>query len=183
MQVVWDRIEGPMLRPLVMPDSRVGRTALRRALGARPRAGDLEDGPTSGRDHRVPLSSGALKLLEQAMALGDGDGLVFPGRWLRPNRDVAMSLLLLRSPCHGGAQARSWVPRERGSKPNHTAKTSAPLVAPTRGRAHPDDPGASADGIASLCLMRSVARKGTPWRSSFSTQRLTMGWRSPLTLI
>ncbi len=50
----------------------------------------------SGREHRVPLSSGALKVLDQAKALGDRDGLVFPGRRLRPLADATMSLLLRR---------------------------------------------------------------------------------------
>ena len=55
-----------------------------------------EDRTKSGREHRVPLSSGALKVLEQAKTLGDGDGLVFPGRRGRPLGDSTLSLLLRR---------------------------------------------------------------------------------------
>ena len=50
----------------------------------------------SGREHRVPLSSGALKVLDQAKGLGNGNGLVFPGRRLQPLADATMSLLLRR---------------------------------------------------------------------------------------
>ena len=67
----------------------------------------------SGREHRVPLSSGALKVLDQAKGLGNGDGLVFPGRRLRPLGDATMSLLLRRFgiPCvpHGMRSSfRDW---------------------------------------------------------------------------
>ena len=55
-----------------------------------------EDRTKSGREHRVPLSSGALKVLEQAKTLGDGEGLVFPGRRARPLGDSTLSLLLRR---------------------------------------------------------------------------------------
>ena len=55
-----------------------------------------EERTKSGREHRVPLSSGALKVLDQAKALGNGDGLVFPGLRLRPLADATLSLLLRR---------------------------------------------------------------------------------------
>ena len=55
-----------------------------------------EDRTKSGREHRVPLSSGALKVLEQAKTLGGGEGLVFPGRRARPLGDSTLSLLLRR---------------------------------------------------------------------------------------
>lgn len=55
-----------------------------------------EDRTKSGRKHRVPLSSGALMVLDQATALGDGERLVFPGHRLRPLGESAMSLLLRR---------------------------------------------------------------------------------------
>ena len=55
-----------------------------------------EDRTKSGREHRVPLSSGALKVLEQAKTLGGGEGLVFPGRRVRPLGDATLSLLLRR---------------------------------------------------------------------------------------
>ena len=72
-----------------------------------------EDRTKSGREHRVPLSSGALKVLDQAKALGDGEGLVFPGRRARPLGDATMSLLLRRFgiPCvpHGMRSSfRDW---------------------------------------------------------------------------
>ena len=67
----------------------------------------------SGRVHRVPLSSGALKILGQAKALGDGEGLVFPGRRGRPLAEATLSLLLRRFgiPCvpHGMRSSfRDW---------------------------------------------------------------------------
>ena len=55
-----------------------------------------EDRTKSGREHRVPLSSGTLKVLEQAKTLGGGEGLVFPGRRARPLGDSTLSLLLRR---------------------------------------------------------------------------------------
>ena len=55
-----------------------------------------EDRTKSGREHRVPLSSGSLRVLAQAKALGDGEGLVFPGRRARPLGDATLSLLLRR---------------------------------------------------------------------------------------
>lgn len=55
-----------------------------------------EDRTKSGRVHRVPLSSGALEVLDQAQALGNGEGLVFPGRRARPLGDATLSLLLRR---------------------------------------------------------------------------------------
>ncbi len=72
-----------------------------------------EDRTKSGREHRVPLSSGALKVLDQAKGLGDGNGLVFPGRRLRPLGDATMSLQLRRFgiPCvpHGMRSSfRDW---------------------------------------------------------------------------
>ena len=72
-----------------------------------------EDRTKSGREHRVPLSSGALKVLDQAKAIGDGNGLVFPGRRLRPLGESTMSLLLRRFgiPCvpHGMRSSfRDW---------------------------------------------------------------------------
>ena len=44
----------------------------------------------------MPLSSRALKVLDQAKALRGGDGLVFPGLRLRPLEDATLSLLLRR---------------------------------------------------------------------------------------
>ena len=72
-----------------------------------------EDRTKSGRVHRVPLSSGALKVLDQAKALGDGQGLVFPGQRLRPLSETTLSLLLRRLsiPCvpHGMRSSfRDW---------------------------------------------------------------------------
>ncbi|MCY3921350.1 MAG: site-specific integrase, partial [Chloroflexi bacterium] len=72
-----------------------------------------EDRTKSGREHRVPLSSGALKVLDQAKDLGDDESLVFPGRRLRPLGDATMSLLLRRFgiPCvpHGMRSSfRDW---------------------------------------------------------------------------
>ena len=55
-----------------------------------------EDRTKSGREHRVPLSSGALSVLHQARAVGNGTGLVFPGRRGRPLAEATHSLLLRR---------------------------------------------------------------------------------------
>ena len=52
------------------------------------------DRTKSGRKHRVPLSSGALEVLNQA--IGGGTGLVFPGRRGRPLAETTHSLLLRR---------------------------------------------------------------------------------------
>ena len=49
-----------------------------------------------GREHRVPLSSGSLDVLDQAKALGGGKGIVFPGKSGRRLGDATLSLLLRR---------------------------------------------------------------------------------------
>ena len=72
-----------------------------------------EERTKSGREHRVPLSSGALKVLEQAKALGAGTDLVFPGLRGRRLGDATLSLLLrrLEIPCvpHGMRSSfRDW---------------------------------------------------------------------------
>ena len=72
-----------------------------------------EDRMKMGREHRVPLSSGALDVLDQAKALGDGTGIVFPGKRGRPLGDATLSLLLrrLEVPCvpHGMRSSfRDW---------------------------------------------------------------------------
>ena len=55
-----------------------------------------EDRTKSGRDHRVPLSSEALKVLDQAKEVGDGNGLVFPGLRGRRLGDATLSKLFHR---------------------------------------------------------------------------------------
>ena len=51
----------------------------------------------AAREHRVPLSDRALRVLEEAKALTDGDGLIFPGtRGRRPISDMTFSALLRR---------------------------------------------------------------------------------------
>ena len=72
-----------------------------------------EERTKSGREHRVPLSSGALKVLEQAKAHGAGTDLVFPGLRGRRLGDATLSLLLrrLEMPCvpHGMRSSfRDW---------------------------------------------------------------------------
>ena len=72
-----------------------------------------EERTKSGREHRVPLSSGTLKVLDLAKALGNGDGLVFPGLRGRRLGDATLSLLLRRHgiPCvpHGMRSSfRDW---------------------------------------------------------------------------
>ena len=56
------------------------------------------------REHRVPLSARALRVLEEAQILGTGDGLVFPSRKGRPLSNMAFNMLLRR------LQARDAVP-------------------------------------------------------------------------
>ena len=48
----------------------------------------------TGREHRVPLSSGALAVLREARALLDGSGLVFPSAKSRPLSEVAISAMV-----------------------------------------------------------------------------------------
>lgn len=55
-----------------------------------------EDRTKSGREHRVPLSTGALKALGQAKALGARNGVVFPGLRGKPLSEITMSKLFHR---------------------------------------------------------------------------------------
>ena len=49
----------------------------------------------AGREHRVPLSGRALEILDEAQALTDGSGLVFPGtRVGKPLSDMTLSKLM-----------------------------------------------------------------------------------------
>ena len=49
----------------------------------------------AGREHRVPLSDRALAILDEAQALADGSGLVFPGtRVGKPLSDMTLSKLM-----------------------------------------------------------------------------------------
>ena len=49
----------------------------------------------AGREHRVPLSGRALEILDEAQALADGSGLIFPGtRTGKPLSDMTMSKLM-----------------------------------------------------------------------------------------
>ncbi len=49
----------------------------------------------AGKEHRVPLSVRALEILEAARALGDGNGLVFPGTQAgKPLSDMTLSKLV-----------------------------------------------------------------------------------------
>ena len=48
----------------------------------------------TGREHRVPLSRGALAVLRQARALSDGSGVVFPSARGGPLSEVAVSKLV-----------------------------------------------------------------------------------------
>ena len=48
----------------------------------------------TNREHRVPLSRGALAVLEEAQALADGSGVVFPSARGRPLSEVAISKLV-----------------------------------------------------------------------------------------
>lgn len=55
-----------------------------------------ENRTKSGREHRVPLSAGALKVLEHAKALGANNGVVFPGLRGKPISEITMSRLFHR---------------------------------------------------------------------------------------
>ena len=48
----------------------------------------------TGREHRVPLSRGALAVLHKARALADGSGLVFPSARGRPLSDATISKMV-----------------------------------------------------------------------------------------
>ena len=48
----------------------------------------------TNREHRVPLSRGALAVLQEAQALADGSGVVFPSARGRPLNGVAISKLV-----------------------------------------------------------------------------------------
>ena len=48
----------------------------------------------TGREHRVPLSGGALAVLQEAQALADGSGVVFPSARGGPLSEVAISKLV-----------------------------------------------------------------------------------------
>ena len=48
----------------------------------------------AGREHRVPLSSGALAVLREAPALADGSGVVFPSARRGPLSEVAISKMV-----------------------------------------------------------------------------------------
>ena len=54
------------------------------------------DRTKSGREHRVPLSTGALKVLDQAKALGARNGVVFPGLRGQPVSDITFPKLFQR---------------------------------------------------------------------------------------
>ena len=76
------------------------------------------------REHRVPLSARAIEVLQDARALGDGTGLVFPGtRHGKPLSDMTLSKLVkelgFEADVHGfrtsfktWAQERTSTPRE-----------------------------------------------------------------------
>jgi integrase len=80
------------------------------------------------RQHRVPLSAGALRVLERARALHNGD-LVFPSRFDRPLSAGAMMALLKRMnrgdlTVHGfRATFRTWV-AERSTAPREVAEAA-----------------------------------------------------------
>ncbi|MDE0474517.1 MAG: site-specific integrase, partial [Gammaproteobacteria bacterium] len=48
----------------------------------------------TGREHRVPLSTGALAVLRKAQRLADGSGFVFPSARRRPLSEVAMPTMV-----------------------------------------------------------------------------------------
>ena len=55
-----------------------------------------ENRTKSGREHRVPLSTGALKVLEQVRGLGAGTDVVFPGLRGKPISEITMTKLFHR---------------------------------------------------------------------------------------
>ena len=84
-----------------------------------------------GREHRVPLPDAALGLLEQARALDDGSGLVFPSplRAGRPLSDMTLTKILRdrgladRTTVHGMRSAfRDWC--AESGKPREIAEAA-----------------------------------------------------------
>ena len=55
-----------------------------------------EDRTKSGREHRVPLSTGAKRVLGEAKALGASNGVVFPGLRGKPLSDITFPKLFQR---------------------------------------------------------------------------------------
>ncbi|MGM0584942.1 MAG: tyrosine-type recombinase/integrase [Pseudomonadota bacterium] len=81
------------------------------------------------RPHRVPLSPRAVELLEQARALDDGSGLVFPGtRRGRPLSDMTLSKLLreqgIKAHVHGFRTSfKTWA-QEQTNFPNEVSEAA-----------------------------------------------------------
>lgn len=73
-----------------------------------------EVGTKSGRQHRVPLSTAALAVLDEAAKLSDGSGLIFPGlRGGRPIGTVTLSRMVKRAGLGGSVHGfrtsfRTW---------------------------------------------------------------------------
>ena len=88
-----------------------------------------------GREHRVPLSESAVAILDRARALGDGSGLVFPGRQGQaPLGNTAIVQCLKRlgidSSAHGfRASFRVWAQERTGFAPEVCAAALAHAVA------------------------------------------------------
>ena len=84
-----------------------------------------------GREHRVPLSERAVAILDRARALGDGSGLVVPGRQRQaPLGDTAIVQCLQRlgidSSAHGfRASFRTWAQERTGFSPEVCAAALA----------------------------------------------------------
>ena len=81
---------------LVLTACRSGevRGALWKEMDLVGRNGAFRRAMKTNREHRVPLSRGALAVLQEAHALADGSGVVFPSARGRPLNEVAISKMV-----------------------------------------------------------------------------------------
>ncbi len=84
----------------------------------------------SGREHRVPLSTAALAVLDEARQHSDGSGLVFPGRGGRPLGHASIGTLFKRLGIRGTPHGL------RGSFRNWCAETGVSREVAERALAH-----------------------------------------------
>ena len=84
----------------------------------------------AGREHRVPLSGAALRILDEARQHSDPDGLIFPGRGDRPLGHASIGTLFKRLDIGGTPHGL------RGSFRNWCAESGVPREVAERALAH-----------------------------------------------